>query len=199
MGISRQNHLPSRREPEKACVLPISPSVRNLSSPSDSKRSLLGVDTSTSTPRVPGAGEEGEEFTTVTGVPPPQDEEVEEGPAPKTRESPTIITTEEFRVHSLTHISYHPGCRCCVAARKRDHKHPRRHAGSAETSSGRAGDEATLGASLCADYFFPRDKPGEESVTALAICDITSQFLAAHIVDAKGASANSAVRQVLRD
>ena len=56
-----------------------------------------------------------------------------------------------------------------------------------------------IGASICADDFIPRDKPGEESVIALAICDVTSQFLAAHIVDAKGASAKSAVRQVLRD
>ena len=86
-----------------------------------------------------------------------------------------------------------------MAARKRDHKHPRRHLGNAGTSSGCAEEEAPLGASLCADSFFPRDKPGEESVTALATCDITSQFLAARIVDAKGASANSAVRQVLCD
>ena len=83
-----------------------------------------------------------------------------------------------------------------MAARKRDHKHPRREVGSVGI---RAEDEATPGASICADYFFPRDKPGEESVTALAICDFTSQFLAAHIVDSKGASANSAIRQVLRD
>ena len=204
MGILRQDHLPSHRGSEKACVLPISPSVRNLSASPDSRRSLLGVEANESAPRrvtlsVPRVGEEGGEVTTVTGVPPPEDEEVEEGRAPKTRESPTSMTPEEFRVHSLTHIPYHPGCRCCVAARKRDHKHPRRHLGNAGTSSGCAEEEAPLGASLCADYFFPRDKPGEESVTALAICDITSQFLAAHIVDAKGASANSAVRQVLRD
>ena len=144
-------------------------------------------------------GEEGEEATSVTGVPPPEDEEVEEGRAPKTRECPASMTEEEFRVHSLTHIPYHPGCRCCVAARKRDYKHPRRSSGNVGTSSGGAEDEASLGASLCADYFFPRNKPGEESVTALAICDTTSQFLAAHVVDAKGASASSAVRQVLRD
>ncbi len=52
---------------------------------------------------------------------------------------------------------------------------------------------------MCADCVYPRDKPGEESVTALAVCDYQSQFLAAHIVDSKGASANPAVRQVLRD
>ena len=106
------------------------------------------------------------------------------------------MNAEDLRTHSLTHIPYHPGCRCCVAARKRDHKHRRRQSNGAEI---RADDEATPHAAICADYFFPRDSPGSESVTALAICDATSQFLAAHIVDAKRASANSAIRQVLRD
>ena len=59
--------------------------------------------------------------------------------------------------------------------------------------------EAANGASICAEYFFPRDRPGEGSVTAVAICDLQSQFLAGHVVDSKGASADSAVRQVLRD
>ena len=44
-----------------------------------------------------------------------------------------------------------------------------------------------------------RDRPGESSVTAVAICDFQSQFLAGHVVDSKGASADNAVRQVLRD
>lgn len=59
--------------------------------------------------------------------------------------------------------------------------------------------EAANGASICADYFFPRDKPGENGITALAICDNQSQFLASHVVDAKGASAEHAIGQVLRD
>ena len=53
--------------------------------------------------------------------------------------------------------------------------------------------------SICADYFFPRDRPGAESITALAMCDVASQFRAAHVVDSKGASARHAVKQVLRD
>ena len=44
-----------------------------------------------------------------------------------------------------------------------------------------------------------QEKPGEQGLTALAICDSKSQFLAGHIVDAKGASAEHAIKQVLRD
>ena len=129
----------------------------------------------------------------VHGAPRVDDEEVEEGRAPRTRECPESMSSEDLRTHSLTHIPYHPGCKCCVAARKRDHKHSRRTTGTivdVETSGG---------ASVCADYFFPRDRPGEASVTALAVCDSASQFLAGHIVDSKGASAEHAVKQVLRD
>ena len=78
-----------------------------------------------------------------------------------------------------------------MAGRKRDHKHSRRptsHAGMAVDV------ETTSGASICADYFFPRGRPGEESVTALDVCDSASQFLAGHIVDSKGASAEHAVK-----
>ena len=106
------------------------------------------------------------------------------------------MNSEALRIHSLTHIPYHPGCKCCVAARKRDHKHPRRASGQAGTS---VDAETTSGASICADYFFPRDRPGEDSVTALAVCDFASQFLTAHVMDSKGASAEHAVKQVLRD
>ena len=59
--------------------------------------------------------------------------------------------------------------------------------------------EAANGASICADYFFPRDKPGDNKLTAIAICDIESQFLAGHVIESKGASAEHAVGQVLRD
>ena len=55
--------------------------------------------------------------------------------------------------------------------------------------------EAANGSSICADYFFPRDKPGDSGITALAICDSESQFLAGHVVDAKGASAEHALGQ----
>ncbi len=106
------------------------------------------------------------------------------------------MSADELRIHSLTHIPYHPGCKCCVAGRKRDHKHPRRPIGHANMQTDR---EEANGASICADYFFPRDSPGKGSVTAIAICDIQSQFLAGHVVDSKGASADNAVKQVLRD
>jgi hypothetical protein len=106
------------------------------------------------------------------------------------------MSSEELRIHSLTHIPYHPGCKCCVAGRKRDHKHPRRSTGQAQMQ---ADLEEANGASICADYFFPRDHPGQECVTALAVCDFQSQFLAGHVVDSKGASADNAVKQVLRD
>ena len=59
--------------------------------------------------------------------------------------------------------------------------------------------EAANGASICADYFFPKDKPGDKGVTAIAICDTASQYLAGHVVDVKGASDEHAVKQVLRD
>ena len=106
------------------------------------------------------------------------------------------MSAEELRAHSLTHIPYHPGCKCCVAGRKRDHKHPRRDTGQSKVQ---ADTESAHGASICADYFFPRDKPGDKSLTAIAICDTTSQFLAGHVVDAKGAGAEHAVKQVLKD
>ena len=59
--------------------------------------------------------------------------------------------------------------------------------------------EAANGASTCADYFFPKDKPGDAGITAMAIVDTASQFLAGHVVDAKGAGAEHAIKQILRD
>ena len=53
--------------------------------------------------------------------------------------------------------------------------------------------EAANSASICADYFSPKDKPGDRGVAAIAICDTASQHLAAHVVDVKGASAEHAV------
>ena len=58
--------------------------------------------------------------------------------------------------------------------------------------------EAANGASICADYFFPRDKPGDNGRTALAICHIVSQILAGHVVDTKAASAEHAIGQISR-
>ena len=78
----------------------------------------------------------------------------------------------------------------------RDHQHPRRDTGQSKMQ---ADLEAANGTSICADYFFPRDKPGDKHITAIAICDVVSQYLAGHVVDSKGASAEHAVGQVLRD
>ena len=63
------------------------------------------------------------------------------------------MSPEEYRVHSLTHIPYHPGCKCCVAGRKRDHAHHRFKMG---VDRMQAELEEANGASICADYFFPR-------------------------------------------
>ena len=112
-----------------------------------------------------------------------QEEEVEEGRVPKTRKFPDSMSPEELRVHSLTHIPYHPGCKCCVAGRKRDYRHPRRDRSLEQMQ---ADLEAANGASICADYFFPKDKPGDRGVTAIALCDNGSQYLAGHVVDANG-------------
>ena len=124
------------------------------------------------------------------------EEEVEDGRVPRTRKFPDRMSVEEVRAHSLIHIPYHPGCKCCVAGRKRDYKHPRRDKGQDKMH---VDLEAANSASICADYFFPKDKPGDKGVTAIAICDTASQYLAAHIVDVKGASAEHAAKQVLRD
>lgn len=137
-----------------------------------------------------------EESTCTPAVDQEDEEEVEEGRVPRTRRFPGSLSAEELRVHSPTHIPDHPGCRCCVAGRKRDHKHPRRDPGHARMQ---ADLEAANGASICADYFFPGGKPGGNGITALAMCAYQSQFLAGHVVDSKGGSAEDAIRQVLRD
>ena len=43
---------------------------------------------------------------------------------------------------------------CCVAGRKRDHKHPRR---AFDIDKMQADLDTANGASLCGDHFFPRD------------------------------------------
>ncbi len=118
-------------ESADASVIPISPWVRKQCEPPEVEEEVMGVDE--------------------------QEEVVEEGSAPRTREFPGSLSPEELRVLSLTHIPYHPGCKCCVAGRKRDHQHPRRDNSHTRMH---ADLEAANGASICADYFFPRDKPG---------------------------------------
>ena len=116
--------------------------------------------------------------------------------APRTRKSLEGMSPEHMRTHSLTHIPYHPGCKCCAVGRKRDHIYPRRDSGTARMQ---AAFQSANGASICADYFVPRDGPGYSGVTAVSICDNDSQFLAGHVVDAKGASAEHALGRILRD
>ena len=124
------------------------------------------------------------------------DDEVEQGRAPRSRKFRHGLSPEELRIHSLTHIPYHPGCKRCVAAQKQDHMHPRWESG---LSKMQAELEAANGSSICADYVIPRDGPGDNGVTALAICDRDSLFLAGHVVDSKGTSAEHALGQVLRE
>ena len=120
---------------------------------------------------------------------------MEEGRVPRTGKSPEGMSPEEMRTYRLTHIPYPPVCKCCVVGRKRDHIRPRRDSGTARMQSEL---ETAIGAPICADYFFPCDGPGDNGVTAVAICDSDSQFLAGHVVDAKGSSAEHALGQVLR-
>ena len=111
-------------------MIPISPLVRKKCEPPDVVNEVMGVDD--------------------------DEEEVEEGRVPRTRKFPESMNIEELRAHCLTHIPYHPGCKCYVAGRKRDHKHPRRDTGQNQMQ---ADPESAHGASICADYFSPRDKP----------------------------------------
>ena len=98
---------------------------------------------------------------------------------PKTKKAPVGMTAKEWNLHKLTHLPYNPACRCCVAGRKRDDQHRRRDKGPLQTD---AELDAESGALICADYFFPRDAPGKEGVTAVARCDQQSGWLAGHVV-----------------
>ena len=59
--------------------------------------------------------------------------------------------------------------------------------------------ETSRGPLICADYDYSRDGRGELGVTAVTLRYDGSQYLAGHLVDAKGASSESGVRQVLKD
>ena len=112
-----------------------------------------------------------------------EDEVGDEARVPKTKKLPVGMTTAEWQVHRLTHLPYNAACRCCVAGRKRDDQHRRVKAGSPQTQTDL---DAAGGASICADYFFPRDAPGKEGVTAVALCDRQTGWLAGHVVSSKG-------------
>ena len=112
----------SQQESGEARVDPISPLVQRNTGPPDQENEVMGVDD--------------------------QEEEVEEGRVAKTRKFPDSMSPDELRAHSLTHIPYHPGCKCCVAGRKRDYKHPRRDKGQNKMH---ADLEAANSASICAD------------------------------------------------
>ena len=99
-------------------MIPISPWVRKQCEPPEKRETLMGVDECEFPKPLESPIVDAQE----------EEEEVEEGRVPKTRRCPGSLSVEELRVHSLTHIPYHPGCRCCVAGRKRDHQHPRRAA-----------------------------------------------------------------------
>ena len=120
LRCGRSVNSSSQRESADACVDPISPLIQRSNDPPDQENEVMGVDD--------------------------QEEEVEEGRVPKTRTFPDSMSPEELRAHSLTHIPYHPGCKCCVAGRKRDHQHPRRDIGQNRMH---ADLEAANGASIC--------------------------------------------------
>ena len=115
-------NLKSQLESVEACVDPISPWNQRNTDPPNQRDEVMGVDD--------------------------QEEEVEEGRVPKTRKFQDSMSLEELRAHSVTHIPYHPGCKCCVAGRNRDHKHPRRDLGQNKMH---ADLEAANGAAICAD------------------------------------------------
>ena len=104
------------------------------------------------------------------------------------------MTPAEMNNHAFTHIPFHPGCRSCVAGRKRDHQHPRR-SGLEIMQHGL--DAAN--AHISADYFFPKDAPGHKGVTAIAVRDRETKLLAGHVVEQKGAGQQGAVSQLLKD
>ena len=84
-----------------------------------------------------------------------EDDSEEDGARlPNTKKVPVGMTAAEWELHKLTHLPYNPACRCCVTGRKPDDQHRRR---AAQTEL-----DAEGGASICADYFFPKDAPGKE-------------------------------------
>ena len=125
-----------------------------------------------------------------------EDSEKDEARLPNTKKAPVGMTAAEWELHKLTHLPYNPACRCCVAGRKRDDQHRRRDKGPLQAQ---AELDAEGGASICAEYFFPKDAPGKEGVTAVALCDQQSGWLAAHVVDNEGSGTKKAVDQILRD
>ena len=104
------------------------------------------------------------------------------------------MTQAEIRIHSLTHIPYSPACRFCVAGGRKDDHHQQR----SETQI-MQDDLDSVNAHVSADYVFPKHATGTKGVTALALRDRATKFLAGHVVDAKGAGPQNAVSQVLRD
>ena len=141
---------PSFEGTVKARASPISPSVTNQREYITQREFLVGATESVRAPaaeevvREPNADDPpGGALATNS-----DDEKVEEGRVPRSRKFPDSMCVEELRVHSLTHIPFHPGCKCCVAGRKRDHKHSRRGDGQARMQ---ADLEESNGASICAD------------------------------------------------
>lgn len=130
-----------------------------------------------------------------TLVPQAGDEEgVEQGRPAHTRKPPVGMTPAEMSNHALPHIPFHPGCRSCVAGRKRDHQHPRR-SGLDEMQR----ELYAANAHVSADYVFPKGAPGHKGVTAIAVRDRDTTILAGRVVEQKGAGQQEAVNQLLKD
>ena len=115
------------------------------------------------------------------------EEEVEQGRPAHTWKPLVGMTPAEMN-------NYAPGCRSCVAGRKRDHQHPRR-SGVEEMQQ----ELDAANAHISADYFFPKDAPGHKGVTAIAVRDRETDLLAGHVVEQKGAGQQGSVSQLLKD
>ena len=146
------DELSSPKDSTSVRVYPISPKARNDSEYAGGSEPIMGIDETGRTPASVPENACDAPVAPKSGCTPAPDqgeeEEVEEGRVPRTRKAPGSLSPEELRHHSLTHIPYHPGCKCCVAGRKRDHKHPRRERGPLQKQ---ADMEDANGSSISAD------------------------------------------------
>eukprot|EP00971_Amphidinium_carterae_P246498 4895908-Amphidinium_carterae.2 len=73
------------------------------------------------------------------------------------RRIPLAPSVEEVRLHRLTHTPFRSWCPVCIASRGRDPPHRRRS------------DRVLSHPQVHLDYFFPRDGPGEDSISAVVM------------------------------
>eukprot|EP00971_Amphidinium_carterae_P337087 6473751-Amphidinium_carterae.1 len=130
----------------------------------------LGNDSPVRTAALERGGPEGHEGEEV-------DEMIERGEQVHdvvSRRVPATPSVEEVRLHRLTHTPFRSWCPVCIAARGRDPPHRRR------------GPRDLSQPQVHLDYFFPRDGPGEDSITAVVMREEQTRAIAAHVVPRKG-------------